>query len=152
MFSRKEASVIKEKFWTSFGQYLLPVPAASGSKVNWINYKTGVKHIRFTMDANNENAVVQIEISHPDAEMRQRFFQLFETLKTELEAETGTAWEWHPVLEKDGRDLAIISSKLEDVNILNIQHWPMIISFLKPRMLGLDRFWFNQREIFEMLA
>lgn len=152
MFSRQEASALKEKFWTSFGQYLLPVPSASGTKVNWINYKTGVKHIRFVMDADREQAIVQIQITHSDAELRNRFFQLFETLKTDLEAETQAGWTWNPALEKGGSIISTITISLEDVNILNVQHWPAIISFFKPLIIGLDRFWLNQRDIFEMLA
>ena len=152
MFSRQEASALKEKFWTSFGQYLLPVPSASGTKVNWINYKTGVKHIRFVMDADREHAFVQIEITHPDAELRNRFYQLFETLKTELEAETQVEWKWNQSVEKEGNKISTISILLEDVNILNVEDWPAIISFFKPLITGLDRFWYNQRDIFEMLA
>ena len=152
MFSRQEASALKEKFWTSFGQYLLPVPSASGTKVNWINYKTGVKHIRFVMDADREHAFVQIEITHPDAEWRIRCYQLFQTLKTELHTETQAEWNWNQSVEKEGRIISTITISLENVNILNVKDWPAIISFFKPLITGLDRFWYNQRDIFEMLA
>jgi len=152
MFTRQEASALKEKFWTSFGQYLLPVPSASGTKLNWINYKTGVKHIRFVMDADREHAFVQIEIAHPDAALRNRFYQLFVSLKSELETETQAIWNWNQSMEKEGKIISTINISLEDVNILNVQHWPAIISFFKPLITGLDRFWYNQKEIFEMLA
>lgn len=152
MFTRQEASALKEKFWTSFGQYLLPVPSASGTKLNWINYKTGVKYIRFVMDADREHAFVQIEIAHPDTALRNRFYQLFESLKSDLEAETQAVWNWNQSVEKEGKIISTINISLEDVNILNVQHWPVIISFFKPLITGLDRFWYNQKEIFEMLA
>jgi hypothetical protein len=152
MFTRQEASALKEKFWTSFGQYLLPMPSASGAKLNWINYKTGVKYIRFVMDADREHAFVQIEITHPDTAMRNRFYQLFESLKFDLEAETQAVWNWNQSVEKEGKIISTINISLEDVNILNVQHWPAIISFFKPLITGLDRFWYNQKEIFEMLA
>lgn len=45
MYSKAEKSKIRKDFWTAFGQYMKPVPSAEGTKVNWPNYKTGVKQI-----------------------------------------------------------------------------------------------------------
>ena len=65
MYSKDEVSKLKTQFWTSFGQYMKPVPGASGLPANWINYKTGIRHIHFKMDADNTRAVITIEISSP---------------------------------------------------------------------------------------
>ena len=68
MYSKEQISKLKTQFWTNFGQYMKPVPGASGMPVNWINYKTGIRHIHFKMDADNTKAVIAIEISHPKEE------------------------------------------------------------------------------------
>jgi hypothetical protein len=70
MFSKQQTSKLKTQFWTNFGQYMKPVPAASGLLVNWINYKTGIRNIHFKMDADNTKASIAIEISHPKEEER----------------------------------------------------------------------------------
>ena len=56
MYSKSEASQLKQEFWTSFGQYMSPVLSAEGEKLNWINYKTGEKDIFFKMKANNKKS------------------------------------------------------------------------------------------------
>jgi hypothetical protein len=43
MYSKDQASQLKQEFWTAFGQYMGPVLSAEGLRTNWINYKTGVK-------------------------------------------------------------------------------------------------------------
>ena len=45
MYNRNEMARIKQDFWTSFGKYMLPVQPAGDEKINWINYKTGIKGI-----------------------------------------------------------------------------------------------------------
>jgi hypothetical protein len=60
MYSKQEASLLTQQFWTSFGQYLVPVLSAEGEKINWINYKTGEKDIRFTMMTGNRTAKISI--------------------------------------------------------------------------------------------
>ena len=42
MYSRQEASQLRKNFWTSFGQYMRPLPNADGERVNWLNYKAAV--------------------------------------------------------------------------------------------------------------
>ena len=51
MYSKHEASQLRQEFWTPFGRYMQPVLSSEGERVNWINYKTGAKHIYFRMDA-----------------------------------------------------------------------------------------------------
>ena len=49
MYSKAEATQLRQAFWTAFGQYMAPVPSAEGETTNWINYKTGFKHLYFRM-------------------------------------------------------------------------------------------------------
>lgn len=72
MYSKQEASKLKQQFWTSFGLYMQPVPSANGEKVNWINYKTGIRHVSFRMNA-GDHADISIELSHPDETSRLAF-------------------------------------------------------------------------------
>jgi len=43
MFSRKELAQSRKEFWMIFGQYMSPVLSSEDEKINWINYKSGVK-------------------------------------------------------------------------------------------------------------
>ena len=77
MFTKQEMSNTRQKFWTSLGQYLAPIPGAGGEKINWINYKTGIRNISFKMDVTNDHAYIAIEISHKDPEIQQLYFDKF---------------------------------------------------------------------------
>jgi len=142
MYTKEESSKLKQQFWAKFGQYMRPVPGAGGSHINWVNYKTGKRHIAFKMDADKEQATVAIEIQHSDAAERENCFQQFLSLKTLLENETGFEWQWQKeTLKGNGETISIIIQVLLSVNVLNEKDWPAIIAFLKPRIIALDSFW-----------
>ncbi|WP_316832813.1 DUF4268 domain-containing protein [Pedobacter aquatilis] len=153
MYSREEAARLRQQFWISFGQYMKPVPSASGSTVNWINYKTGVKHIYFKMDVDNKKASIAIQLVHPDPGIRELIFNQFEEFKLMLTNTTGETWDWIENATDDlGKTVSQITITLENVNIYNQQHWPQLISFFKPRIIALDEFWDNVKPVFEDLS
>ena len=148
MYSKDEVSKLKTQFWTSFGQYMKPVPGASGLPVNWINYKTGIRHIHFKMDADNTKANITIEISSPKEEERLQYYNQFVSLKNLL-ASTTFNWQWNETFQTNHKTISSISLQLNKVNILNQSDWPAIISFLKPRIIALDQFWNMVKDGFE---
>ena len=141
MYSKEQSSKLKAQFWTNFGQYMKPVPGASGLPVNWINYKTGIRHIHFKMDADNTKAIIAIEISHPHQDQRLQYYDQFLSLKNLLNSTTAFNWQWNETIETGYKTISSISQQLDAVNILNQADWPAIISFLKPRIMSLDAFW-----------
>ncbi len=150
MYSKREASQLRTKFWTQFGQYMRPLPGASDERVNWLNYKTGIRHIYFRMDADNNKASIAIELRHPDPSLQQEYYERFTALKTMLEQTTGETWEWELLAtDEDNQTVSRISKTLKGVNVFNEADWPAIISFLKPRILALDAFWDLVKDGFE---
>jgi hypothetical protein len=148
MYDRRVA----EEFWTTFGKYMALVPSASGHKVNWINYKTGVKHIQFKIEIDDKKAALSIEINHTDPDIRMRVFQQLLNDRALLESETDNVWQWHSIVEVDGgRPVSRIFQERAGFNVYLKSDWPAIISFLKPLLLGLDRFWAEQRELYEFI-
>ncbi|MFO7824818.1 MAG: DUF4268 domain-containing protein [Cyclobacterium sp.] len=153
MYSKNQVSQIKQEFWTAFGWYMKPVPSAEGPPVNWKNYKTGIRHLYFRLKAERDFASISIEIQHPDADIGELLYeQLFE-LKHILEMELREAWTWIPRDQDNPEHYRYtVEKKLEMVNVLEKKYWPEIISFLKPRILGLDAFWATARYGFEGLV
>lgn len=150
MYSKQEGAFLRKQFWISFGQYLAPIPSADGNKINWINYKTGIKFISFKMNVLKDQACIGIEVSHKDLGAQKSFFHHFRTLKKEIEQEGG--WIWEEGKYVDGKSISRIYQTLDDMNIYDQATWPRIISFLKDRMIFLDRFWASHKDIFEMLG
>src|SRR5690349_18742723 len=94
MYSRQEASQLRQQFWTAFGQYMLPVLSSEEEKVNWINYRTGEKDIYFRMYADNKKASVAIELTHKDEGLQALYFEQFRELKNLLHDTLKEEWIW----------------------------------------------------------
>lgn len=152
MYTREEASQIKHQFWTSFGKYMAPLLSAEGEKVNWINYKTGIRDVFFRLDVTRNEARIAIEILHKEPGRGTKIFDQFVLLKFFLEESTGQSWQWEPMfINEQQQVLSRISRCLGAVSIYDKSHWPSIISFLKPGIIALDAYWSGCKIVFEML-
>jgi hypothetical protein len=139
----------KQEFWTAFGQYMAPILSEDGERVNWINYKTGIKHIYFRMDAEKGFAIVGIELRHPDGSIQQQYFEKFQQLKVVLDSASGKPWKWQlHVSDGHGSISSKIFREIRGVNVFEQHDWPAIISFLKQGIISLDRFWAQVKDTF----
>lgn len=152
VYSREEAKRLKETFWTKYGQYMSPIPSDEGTKVNWLNYKTGVKHLYFRLDADNKSADIYIEISNPDAGLRELVFEQFLAYKSILHSELKEEWIWDPLYyDASGKATARIGCRLnKKLSVFKQEDWSELISFFKPRMVALDRFWSTAKHGFDV--
>ena len=153
MYTKEQTSQLRQAFWTTFGQYMSPVPSAEGLKINWPNYKTGLKNVYFRMRAEKKSASIAIEITHPDPELRELFFEQFLELKTYLHELMQEEWEWevHATSEA-GESISRIYREVSPVNVFDKEDWPALISFFKPRLIALDEFWSNAQYSFDGLT
>lgn len=152
MYSKEEASQLKQQFWTAFGQYMSPILSAEGLKANWVNYKTGLKHVYFKMQADKHSASIAIEITHPDTGIQELFFEQFKEYKNILSGTLGETWEWElHAKDEYGKTISHIYKQIDGVSIFNKNDWPALISFFKPRIISLDEFWGNVKYGFDAL-
>src|ERR1700759_2814374 len=120
MYSKDEASQIRQTFWTTFGQYIAPQLSADGLKINWINYKTGVRNVFFKMDAENRSASIAILINHTDAGIQELFYEQFVELKTMLSSYLEEEWIWAQLeYDRDGRVISRIYKEIKEGSIFN---------------------------------
>ncbi len=149
MYTKEQASKIRQQFWTVFGKYMKPVPGTGDEAINWLNYKTGIRNIYFKMDADLQKATISIELRHAAAAERISCFEQFEALKNILQQSARYDWNWQPVVEDgSGQIISRIGLQLTGVNVLKEEDWPAIIAFLKPRMVTLDAFWYLVKDGF----
>ena len=151
MFSREEASRIRQEFWTTFGRYMSPVPSAEGIKINWMNYHTRLKDVYFRMDASQKSASICISIEHADPDIQELYYAQFLEFRDLLHSTLEEEWDWQLHVPVDGRVVSRICKQREGVSVLNKDHWPDLISFFKPRIIALDSFWENARYSFDEL-
>lgn len=152
MYSKTEATQLRQAFWTTFGQYMAPVQSTEGLPTNWINYKTGLKNVYFRMEADARRASIGIELTEPDAGIRALFFEQFEELKPLLHETLGETWTWEAAAtDVHGLPMSRIYEELAPVNLFSRDDWPALISFFKPRLMALDAFWSDAQYTFEAL-
>ncbi|RYG21865.1 MAG: DUF4268 domain-containing protein [Chitinophagaceae bacterium] len=152
MYTKEEASKLRQQFWITFGKYMKPVPSAEGLPINWVNYKTGIKHLFFKMDVTQKEAIIAIEITHKSNEDRELYFEQFQAFKLLFLDALGEEWDWQRTFENEyGLAVSRISTTLKGVNVFNQGDWPVLISFLKPRIIALDQFWVEVKPVFEAL-
>ncbi|MBO9619640.1 MAG: DUF4268 domain-containing protein [Niabella sp.] len=151
MYSKNEASLLKREFWTAFGSYMKPIPNAGGQLINWVNYKTGIKHLYFRTDVTKRQASAAVEIMHPNSEERAGLFEKLNAVKPLFATATKGEWFWQPeVYDESGQPISRIIIVKENLNIFNKTDWPEIISFLKEQLIGLDAFWALAKDSFEV--
>jgi hypothetical protein len=152
MYSRQQASELRQAFWTALGKYMQPILSAEGEKINWVNYKTGEKNIYFRMNAGSRSSSIAIEITHPNTELQQLYFEQFVQLKTLLHSALNEEWNWQlHFVDNNGKVISRIYKELNNVSLFNQNDWPALISFFKPRIIALDEFWSSAKYGFEAL-
>jgi len=150
LYSKEQASQLKQAFWTAFGQYIAPHLSAEGLRTNWVNYKTGIKNLHFKLQADKKSASIAIEMSHPDPGIQELMFEQFLEFKNILNASLNEEWEWQ-LHEQDEnyKTVSRIVKTLPGVSIFKQEDWPGLISFFKPRIIALDDFWSDAKDSFD---
>lgn len=154
MYSKKQAGEVHNRFWEAFGKYMSPVPSASGGRISWTNYNTGLRALHFKMHVTGAEAYIGIEMDISElGGIHVEYFNRFHVLKDALEATIGEKWHWEQESRNmNGEAVGRIFMRMDNVNIYDERDWPRIISFLKPRIIALDRFWFENFEFFEIVG
>ncbi|MDF2516377.1 MAG: hypothetical protein K0R59_1673 [Sphingobacterium sp.] len=151
MYSREEVKQLKQLFWTKFGQFMSLHSSADGDKVNWVNYKTGIKHLYFKMDADKKSAKIAIIWSHTDAGIRALMAEQFLQYKGLLHDILGEEWEWDmDGYDEYGKPICQIYKTLVGHSIFKEAEWGELIAFFKPRMIALDEFWSSAKYAFDI--
>jgi hypothetical protein len=118
--------------------------------VNWINYKTGVKHLHFKMQAEKKGAFIAIEMSHPDPVMQELMFEQFLAFRKLLHGLLEEEWDWEPLVQDEHyKTISRIVKRLPERSVFQQADWPELISFFKPRIITLDEFWSDAQYSFE---
>ncbi|MBL3655359.1 DUF4268 domain-containing protein [Fulvivirga sediminis] len=152
MYTREQVAKLKEEFWTTFGRYIAPHLSAEGLKINWVNYKTGLKDVYFRMEADKKKVYIGIELTHSDEGIRELFYEQLQELHLMLAASVNEEWEWEKDYHNEyGQEISRVFTQKTGVNVFNKETWPDIISFLKPRIIALDEFWSDGKYAFEAL-
>ena len=151
MFTKEESRRLKQEFWTAFGVIMKPHFSASGNRVNWINYKTEVKDVLFKLVAENKQLSISIQLRHKDEGIRKLYMEQFEEFKTLFHSTMDEEWVWDDTMfDEFGKEYSSISISKKG-NIFDQNQWQDMFAFLKTRLIKLDVFWDDAKEMFKSL-
>jgi hypothetical protein len=152
MLTPAQRKTLNTDFYTALGAMMQGDYSATGRRIKWTNYRTGVKDAYVRMEADNKGARFGLEFQHADAEIRYLFWEQLEELKALMESEMGDALVWHRDFYKpDGTHVCRVEQRLDDGNLYDKSTWPVLLVFLKENLLAFDRFWANAAEVFTAL-
>jgi hypothetical protein len=78
MFSKEEAAILRKEFWTSFGKSF---------PRKWLLYNTKIKGFSFKFVGDRKNALVCLDIEHPEEIVNVLLYDQMISLKSLLETE-----------------------------------------------------------------
>ena len=78
MFSKEEAAILRKEFWTSFGKSF---------PRKWLLYNTKIKGFSFKFVGDRKNALVCLDIEHPEEIVNVLLYDQMISLKSLLEAD-----------------------------------------------------------------
>ena len=149
MFTREEKKAFNQLFWTSFGKYMQKQIPTSGRKLNWINYKTGVKDLYLRMNIDNKKAIFSLDFQHKDEGIRALFYEQFEELRRVFHETMNHEFVWEAETFNDqGVSISRVYTEIIGVNKFKKDDWHMAFEFFEKHLVPFDEFWAEFKEIF----
>jgi hypothetical protein len=144
MYSKEEAKLIKQEFWTTFAKQF---------PKKWILFNTKIKDFVLKFEIDHKIAKVGIEITTQDPNLKLIYFQKIESLKSILEENfvKDCIFEYNYTLET-GKKIAKIYVILENININNKNNWEMIFNFFNENMSGFENFFLEHEDYIKDLS
>jgi len=151
MWSKTEAKIRRVNFFTNFGIYMKKHIPKYGEKVRWVNYRTGLKSIRFKIEADKKSSSICIDIVSSDSGVREVFFEQFEELKILLSKKMDRLiWEKNYRIDS-GVYISRIYTELIGPSINEESQWGDIYLFFEKNLVALHEFWEISQEVFRDL-
>jgi hypothetical protein len=148
MLSKEEFKQYKITFWEEFKQHMSKHRSVSGRKMNWLQYKTDIKHIFLRLETNKSTVRVCFDIQFKDQAIREIVWEQMGELKKVLTDEMGEEgiWEEHYWNETIS-DFSRIYWEKTDLNYLNPEKRLAIFDFFEDKLIRFDKFYDVYKDI-----
>lgn len=151
MYSKEDMKALRIDFWGKLQGQMEKMRNPHGSKVNWMNYNTNIKHLYFRMEADENGARLCIDLQFPDKGIRELYYEQFQEFQDMLSSKFKYL-EWYPEWEHwNGKQISRIVVEQAGTDIRNKQDWDKMHLFLKLNFAKLDEFWVEFGEVFKNL-
>jgi hypothetical protein len=139
MFSKEEAVRLRKEFWTSFGKSF---------PKKWVLYNTKIKGFSFKFVADRKEALVSLDIEHPDELINLLYYDQLLSLKTLLQNELPQVIFNNEYELKNGKKIHRIYVNFEEnFSIYNKNTWRDCFEFFKHTMTKFEDFYHEYEDI-----
>ena len=139
MFSKEEAAQIRKDFWIAFGKSF---------PRKWLKYNTQIKGFSFKFVAERKQAMVVLDIEHPNEINNKLLFEQLQSLKTILENEylSDVIFDENYQLESGKIIHRIYVPLQEKFSIYNKNSWRDCFEFFVENMHQFELFFYEYED------
>ncbi len=139
MFSKKESKLLREQFWISFGKSF---------PRKWILHNTKIKGVSLKFHFDVQRAIVAMDIEDLQEEKHTELWDKLYALRGIILSEylPDIMFEKAYILENN-KEITRIYIQKDNVSIHNKQTWEETMIFFKEKMLQMEAFFVEYRDI-----
>lgn len=135
MYTKEEAKEIKRKFWEDFKQYT----KEKIGKKRWLLRNISIKYTQLKFDANNNFALVGMQIDAKKEIKRHMIYDTVKAYKIVIEEICGDELIWEKdFYSEDHRKISMVYYKLDNVNMFRKKDQEAIYDFFIEKMVLLE--------------
>lgn len=139
MFSKEDASKLRQEFWISYGKSF---------PRKWLLYNTNIKGFSFKFEASRKNAMVCLDIKHPNPMANELLFDQMLSLKNLLENELPKViYDDSFVLDNGESIIRIYVPHNKKFSIYNKNTWRDCYEFFVETMNKYELFFYEYEDI-----
>lgn len=141
MLSKEAQKDWNIRFWNGFKNEMKAYNSSNGRRINWLTYPTDIKHMYLRMVCEKDGVALHFDSQFSDQGIRDIVWEQLEELMSLINAQMNYPSIWTRGFQtKEGLVIDRISWKLNNVNYLKEEEWPIIYDFLKNRIVEFDKF------------
>lgn len=153
MLKKEELRQLRVDFWSAFEDFNKKKRTSNNRKINWAQYKSGIKDIYFRMDFTTHEAFFAIDLQMRDAAVRALVWEQFMETEKLLKLHIGDEIQHQEsLLLEEGFEIHRMRWSMEGVSIANEEDYEKVIQYLSEKIYGLDRFWYEFSDLFNALC
>lgn len=152
MYNKEEKKALTAAFWGTLTPKIQKFRSASGRKVNWFKYPTGLNDIYVRVEADQNGCRICIDLQFKNDGIRELFYEQFLETKTVFENTMETPVKWSPnYVHSYGTIVSRISVENNTTNLYNQETWMEMQEFIITHLKRVDEYWNDFGDLFKTL-